>query len=65
MSKNVEICRYERYYLYSKIAGEFYFDGIFIENDDNTGAYFVIPSNTKILYIYSLKVSDIKNGKKI
>lgn len=38
---------------------------LMVENDDNTGAYFVIPSNTKILYIYSLKVSDIKNGKKI
>ena len=30
------------------------------ENRDKTGAYFVIPSNTKILYIYRLKVSDIK-----
>lgn len=32
------------------------------ENDDKTGAYFVIPSNTKILYVYRLKVSDIKKG---
>ena len=30
------------------------------ENADKTGAYFIIPSNTKILYIYRLKVSDIK-----
>ena len=30
------------------------------ESDDKTGAYFVIPSNTKILYIYRLKISDIK-----
>lgn len=30
------------------------------ENVDKTGAYFVIPSNTKILYVYRLKVSDIK-----
>ena len=30
------------------------------ENEDKTGAYFVIPSNTKILYVYRLKVSDIK-----
>ena len=30
------------------------------ENDAKTGAYFVIPSNSKLLYIYRLKVSDIK-----
>lgn len=30
------------------------------ENSEKTGAYFVIPSNTKILYIYRLKVSDIE-----
>ena len=30
------------------------------ENEDKTGAYFLIPSNTKILYVYRLKVSDIK-----
>lgn len=30
------------------------------ENNDKTGAYFAIPSNTKILYVYRLKVSDIK-----
>lgn len=29
------------------------------ENGDKTGAYFVIPSNTKVLYVYRLKVSDI------
>lgn len=35
------------------------------ENEEKTGAYFVIPSNTKILYVYRLKVSDIqKNMKK-
>ena len=30
------------------------------ENKDRTGAYFVIPSNTKILYVYRIKVSDIE-----
>lgn len=30
------------------------------ENDEKTGAYFVIPSSTKILYVYRLKVNDIK-----
>lgn len=30
------------------------------ESTDKTGAYFVIPSNTKILYVYRLKVSDIE-----
>lgn len=29
------------------------------ENKDKTGAYFIIPSNTKILYVYRLKVSEI------
>lgn len=32
------------------------------ENNDKTGAYFVIPSSTKILYVYRLKVSDIKKN---
>jgi len=30
------------------------------ENDKKDGAYFIIPSNTKILYVYRLKVSDIE-----
>lgn len=30
------------------------------QNPNKTGAYFVIPSNTKILYVYRLKVSDLK-----
>lgn len=37
---------------------------LMVENNTNTGVYFVIPSNTKILYIYSLKVSDIKKEMK-
>jgi hypothetical protein len=30
------------------------------QNPDKTGAYFVIPSNSKILYVYRLKVSDLE-----
>lgn len=30
------------------------------ENNEKTGAYFIIPSSTKLLYIYRLKVSDIE-----
>jgi len=30
------------------------------ENPEKTGAYFVIPSSAKILYVYRLKVSDIE-----
>jgi len=30
------------------------------ENEEKTGAYFVIPTNSKILYVYRLKVSDIE-----
>ena len=32
------------------------------ENQNKTGAYFIIPSNTKVLYIYKLQVSDIAKG---
>lgn len=32
------------------------------ENKTKTGAYFIIPSNTKILYVYRLSVSDIKKN---
>lgn len=32
------------------------------ENSSKTGAYFVIPSSTKILYVYRIKVAD-KNNK--
>ena len=31
------------------------------ENPEKNGAYFVIIGNTKVLYVYRLKVSDIKN----
>ena len=34
------------------------------ENKEKTGVYFIIPSNTKILYAYSLKVSKIKKQMK-
>lgn len=34
------------------------------ENRDKTGVYFIIPSNTKILYTYSLKVSSIEKKMK-
>jgi len=30
------------------------------ENSRKTGAYFVIPSSSKILYVYRIKISDIK-----
>lgn len=33
---------------------------LFKENPDKKGAYFLIPSNTKVLYIYRLKVNDIE-----
>ena len=32
------------------------------QNPDKTGAYFVIPSNSKILYVYRLKVSDLEKS---
>lgn len=33
---------------------------LMVENKGKTGVYFLIPSKTKILYSYGLKVSDIK-----
>ncbi len=34
------------------------------ENETKTGAYFVIPTSSKILYFYRLKVSDMKRQMK-
>ena len=33
---------------------------LMVENESKNGVYFIIPSNTKLLYMYRLKVSDIK-----
>lgn len=33
---------------------------LMVESENKTGTYFIIPSNTKILYIYGIKVSDIE-----
>lgn len=33
---------------------------LMVENNNKTGTYFLIPSKTKVLYSYGLKVSDIK-----
>ena len=30
------------------------------ENNNQRAVYFIVPSNTKILYIYGLKISDIR-----
>ncbi len=40
---------------------------LMVENSENSGVYFLIPSNTKLLYMYGLKLSTIKKqieGKK-
>lgn len=37
---------------------------LMVENEDKNGVYFIIPSNTKVLYMYGLKVSDIKKQMK-
>ena len=34
---------------------------LMIENKQKTGVFFLIPSKTRILYTYSIKVDDIKN----
>lgn len=35
---------------------------LMVENNESKGVYFIIPSNTKILYMYGLKLSDIKKN---
>lgn len=37
---------------------------LMVENDEKNGVYFVIPSNTKVLYVYGLKVSEIHKQMK-
>ena len=37
---------------------------LMIENDDKDSVYFVIPTSTKILYIYCIRVSDIEKEMK-
>ena len=37
---------------------------LMVENRDKTGVHFIIPSNTKILYTYSLKESEIRKKMK-
>ena len=37
---------------------------LMVENKQKDGVYFIIPSNTKILYTYGLKLSDIKKQMK-
>jgi len=33
---------------------------LMVENDEKNSSYFIIPTSTKILYIYSIKVSEIE-----
>lgn len=37
---------------------------LMVEQVNNTGVYFIIPSNTKILYVYGLKINDIRDKMK-
>lgn len=37
---------------------------LMVENKEKTGTFFLIPSKTKILYTYSIKVDDIKDKMK-
>lgn len=37
---------------------------LLVENGSKSGAFFIIPTSTKILYIYSIKVSDYENKQK-
>lgn len=37
---------------------------LMVENIRQNGSFFIIPSNTKILYVYSIKVSDIEKELK-
>ena len=37
---------------------------LMVENDSKSSAYFIIPTNTKLLYIYNIKVSDYETKAK-
>ena len=37
---------------------------LMVENDSKSSAYFIIPTNTKLLYIYNIKVSDYEQKAK-
>ena len=37
---------------------------LMVENDSKSSAYFIIPTNTKLLYIYNIKVSDYEEKAK-
>ena len=37
---------------------------LMVENDSKSSAYFIIPTNTKLLYIYNIKVSDYEIKQK-
>ena len=37
---------------------------LMVENSTKGGAYFIIPTSSKILYVYSIKISDYENKQK-
>ena len=37
---------------------------LMVENVKQTGVFFIIPSNTKLLYVYAIRISDIEKDLK-
>lgn len=38
---------------------------LMVENDNKSSVYFIIPTNSKMVYIYNIKVSDYEKAKEI
>ena len=58
--KNYNLLRIETFYDLLEISDKLRQPILMKQNEEKNGAYFVIPSNTNLLYVYRLKVSDIE-----
>ena len=58
--KNYQLLKIETFYDLLEISDKLRQPILMRENKEKNGAYFVIPSVTKILYVHRIKVSDIK-----
>ena len=62
--KNYQLLKIETFYDLLEISDKLRQPILMRENKEKNGAYFIIPSVTKILYVHRIKVSDIKKEMK-
>lgn len=58
--KDYQLLKIETFYDVLEISDKLRQPILMKENEEKNGAYFIIPSNTKLLYVYRMKVSDIE-----